>query len=144
MPTYSSVGSLFYRKRLEAELSQHELATRAQTAISTISRLETGLSVPRARNLAKLAFVLSIAPEQLENFGQDTAADHLRGSLSGSHHAMRKALTALIGAEAAITELGFRVQLSQPEEGTLLLRCELDGSRRDGRTKTALPEGQTR
>lgn len=143
MPTYDSIGDMFRSHRVDAELSQPELASRTKVGLSTISRLETGESVPRANNLAKLAVVLGITPELLEAFGADAAADLVRGGPSGNQQSMRKAFAALLDAEVMVTKLGFLVELSQPEEGVLVLKCRRSGtpSNPDEAEKSALGTG---
>lgn len=124
MPTYESIGSMFRAHRVAADLSQPALANRTKVGLSTISRLEVGESVPRAKNLAKLAVALGIVPELLEAFGADVAADLVRDAPPRNQLSMRKAFAALLDAEVMVTKLGFLVELSQPEEGVLVLRCK--------------------
>lgn len=122
MPTYESIGTMFRVRRDDEKLSQPELAAQTGVGVSTISRLERDESVPRAMNLAKLALVLNIDPEQLENFGEDAAADILRGSLTEDQRSIRVALTTLVDAELTLTKLGFNVTLSMDDD-TLVLTC---------------------
>lgn len=124
MPSYDTIGELFTAHRVAQELTQQELASLASCGVSTVSRLELDGSVPRAMNLAKLALVLHVTPEQLEAFGQDLAADTLRRSLDGHTLNLRAAYAALVDVEITLNKLGFDVMLSQPETGVLVLRCE--------------------
>jgi hypothetical protein len=67
---------------------------------------------------------VGITPEQLENHGEDAAADILRENLTEGQRSMRTALDMLVGAEIALTKLGYNVALSMPGDGVLVLRCE--------------------
>lgn len=139
MAAYEDVGNLFRVAREDACLSQQALAERASVGVSTVSRLELGVSVPRATNLAKLAHVLGVPPERLETTGLDAAADILRASLTSARRDMSAAYKALVGAEIELTRLGFEVVLSAPSEGVLLLRCETRDTAAEDESQTALP-----
>lgn len=123
MPTYETIGTMFRMRRDDEGLSQPELAAQTGVGVSTISRLERDESVPRAMNLAKLAMVLRIDPGQLENFGEDAAADILRGSLTEDQRSIRVAFSTLVDAEITLTKLGFNVTLAMDDD-RLVLTCE--------------------
>lgn len=136
----ATIGALFKAKREAAGLTQQEVAARAPVGVSTVSRLEIGESIPRAANLAKMALIVGITPEQLENFGEDAAADILRENLTEGQRSMRSALDMLVDAEVALTKLGYNVALSMPSDGVLVLRCEQDWPDSEDLTiKSALP-----
>ena len=54
MPSFSSSGKLLETARLDAGLSQRELARRASTSQSVIARIEAGLASPRWETLVGL------------------------------------------------------------------------------------------
>ena len=63
----NSLGSILRAARGRLELSQEELAQKANVAIYTVSRLETGLTPrPQPTTLARLAVVLNLDLESLE------------------------------------------------------------------------------
>lgn len=54
MPTYTSPGKLLEVARVEADLSQRELARRAATTQSVVARIEAGRTSPRWSTLEAL------------------------------------------------------------------------------------------
>ncbi len=134
MATYSTPGQLFKTLRAASGLTQPEVAVQAKVAVSTVSRLETDALVPKADILAAMMRAVHGRPEQLEQVGQDAAADLLRASLEmrvdGDGVSVQgprsKALyTALIDATALLHASGWSVttrQSDQPDVVVMELR----------------------
>ena len=65
------VGKLLKALRLEARLTQQELASRAAITRSTLSRIERGQKQPDAPSLRRLAEALRVEPEELTERAED-------------------------------------------------------------------------
>ena len=65
--------------RIRADLTQDELAERAQIRVATISSLENGKSQPRKATLEKLAKVLKTNPEDLATTMRADQAEEKQG-----------------------------------------------------------------
>lgn len=73
-----TVGELLRRKRTAAQLSQEAAAARSEVSARTWNRTENGAYNPSPSLLARMAGAVNVSPEDLENLGEDVAADVLR------------------------------------------------------------------
>lgn len=73
-PEHAALGDAIRRRRLEAELSQEQLAERAGTDLTQIGGIERGVRNPSYTTLVRLAVALETSVGELA-----TLADELRG-----------------------------------------------------------------
>lgn len=71
MINHDTLASRLIRRRAELGYTQDELAKLAEIAPAQLSRYEAGVNKPRAKMIAKLAYVLAVPYEWLET-GDET------------------------------------------------------------------------
>jgi serine-type D-Ala-D-Ala carboxypeptidase/endopeptidase len=65
MPTMSPLQEVLRRERRRTGLTQEELAERAGVAVTTVSRIEEGVTAPRIPTLRKIAQALELQVRDL-------------------------------------------------------------------------------
>lgn len=71
MQTVVYIGQRLRRLRIEAALTQAELAEQAGIAVNTVARLERGEAEPHMSTARKLAGTLGVHPRELTRGGGD-------------------------------------------------------------------------
>jgi predicted ATPase/transcriptional regulator with XRE-family HTH domain len=128
-----SFGTLLKRLRVEAGLSQEELAKRARISAQAIGAYERGLRrAPHRETFALLARALSLSGERYEELALAAERARLRGPQEHSPptHNLPLQLTTLVGRDAVVADV--RKLTAQARLVTLV------GTGGIGKTRTAL------
>lgn len=82
LPDYDIIGKRIKSSRLEAGITQEELANKLNVSIAYVSRIERGGTTINLKRLIEIADILKVTPAFLLSGSTITSKDYLRQDLS--------------------------------------------------------------